>query len=77
MTVQFLSKLSKLASTFFSTFERNYTDTLACPNFDGLMLFDHSVCTCIHETVSSCWANFQVFEFISIHNNTQFSIDSL
>ena len=56
MTVQFLSKLSKLASTFFSTFERNYTDTLACQNFDGQMLFDHSVCTCIHETVFACWA---------------------
>ena len=38
-------------------------------NFDGIMLCDHSVF--IHETVLSCWTNFQVFEFISIHNNTQ------
>ena len=39
-------------------------------NFDGMLLCDHSVF--IHETVFSCWANFQVFELISIHNNTQF-----
>ena len=39
-------------------------------NFDGMMLCDHGVF--IHETVFSCWANFQVVEFISIHNNTQF-----
>ena len=39
-------------------------------NFDGMKLCDHSVF--IHETVFSCWANFQVFEFISIHNNPQF-----
>ena len=39
-------------------------------NFDGMLLCDHSVF--IHETVFSCWANFQVFEFISIYNNTQF-----
>ena len=41
-------------------------------NFDGMLLCDHSVF--IHETVFSCWANFQVFEFISIHNNTQFGL---
>ena len=35
-----------------------------------ISLHDHSVF--IHETVFSCWENFQVFEFISIHNNTQF-----
>ena len=29
-------------------------------NFDGMLLCDHSVF--IHETVFSCWANFQVFE---------------
>ena len=39
-------------------------------NLDGMLLCDHSVF--IHETVFSCWANFQLFEFISIHNNTQF-----
>ena len=38
-------------------------------NFDGMLLCDHSVY--IHETVFSCWANLQVFKFISIHNNTQ------
>ena len=38
-------------------------------NFDGIMLCDHSVF--IHETVLSYWTNFKVFEFISIHNNTQ------
>ena len=38
-------------------------------NFDGIMLCDHSVF--IHETVLSYWTNFRVFEFISIHNNTQ------
>ena len=41
-------------------------------NFDGMLLCDHSVF--IHETVFSFWANFQVFEFISIHNNTQFGL---
>ena len=33
-------------------------------NFDGMLFCDHTVF--IHETIFSCWANFQVFEFISI-----------